>query len=478
MSKDWCPSRWGRLLTRSPHWWIRLEGEQVELGIGERRYQASLKSEQQIQVTPGIIWSRVEMMAKGGLQRLGDGLPNADGALLTSAISKLVAERRKRERTALFNATLALISAWVRAAHDLVDQGEADRRWISHDQQQEVLASRPELAVAGTELKKLFLDQKIHQDLDSPAHRQALSDLHDWGMDWPALWERANESMTTRELVLAKDFMDRVESEPLTEEQARAVICFDNRVQVVASAGSGKTSTMVAKAAYAIHRGFIEPDRIVMLAFNKGAAAELKQRAEQALDRLGMTGVSTEARTFHSLGRAIIGKATGRMLEVPEWTKDAEKGLAKLLELVDQLKDRSEHFRTQWDMFRLVFGRDLPPLGVDSLADGYDSNGRPYISSLKGERVQSMEERIIADWLFYNGVSYQYERAYEFDTVTDTHRQYRPDFYYPDVDAYHEHLALDANGRAPKHFTRYMEDLAWKRDLHARRGWSHARRPG
>ena len=40
-------------------------------------------------------------------------------------------------------------------------------------------------------------------------------------------------------------------------EQARAVVCFDNRVQVVASAGSGKTSTMVAKAAYALHRGLV-----------------------------------------------------------------------------------------------------------------------------------------------------------------------------------------------------------------------------
>ena len=58
---------------------------------------------------------------------------------------------------------------------------------------------------------------------------------------------RTPEAMATRELGLAKPFLDRVESRPLTEEQARAVICFDNRVQVVAAAGSGKTSTMVAR---------------------------------------------------------------------------------------------------------------------------------------------------------------------------------------------------------------------------------------
>jgi DNA helicase-4 len=31
-----------------------------------------------------------------------------------------------------------------------------------------------------------------------------------------------------------------VESKPLTEEQDQVVVCFDNRVQVVALAGSGK----------------------------------------------------------------------------------------------------------------------------------------------------------------------------------------------------------------------------------------------
>ncbi|WP_251277082.1 UvrD-helicase domain-containing protein, partial [Enterobacter hormaechei] len=86
----------------------------------------------------------------------------------------------------------------------------------------------------------------------------------------------------------------------------RAVICFDNRVQVVAAAGSGKTSTMVAKAAYAIDRGFVEPGRIVMLAFNKDAANELEERARRCFDRLGMDDIVVEARTFHALGLAII----------------------------------------------------------------------------------------------------------------------------------------------------------------------------
>ncbi|MEW2884989.1 hypothetical protein, partial [Klebsiella pneumoniae] len=77
--------------------------------------------------------------------------------------------------------------------------------------------------------------------------------------------------------------------------------------------------------------------------------------------------------------------------------------------------------------------RDLPAFGAEMEADGYERDGTPYIRTLQGERVKSLEECVIADWLFYNGVAYDYERRYEFDTATDTHRQYRPDFYYPDA---------------------------------------------
>ena len=44
------------------------------------------------------------------------------------------------------------------------------------------------------------------------------------------------------ELASRRPFFDTIERTPLSDEQARAVVCFDNRVQVLAAAGSGKTS--------------------------------------------------------------------------------------------------------------------------------------------------------------------------------------------------------------------------------------------
>ncbi|MCP8633419.1 hypothetical protein PUR31_02300 [Pseudomonas mosselii] len=48
-----------------------------------------------------------------------------------------------------------------------------------------------------------------------------------------------------RELDVCSDLLDNVESRELNDEQAKAVVCFDNLVQLIASAGSGNTSTMV-----------------------------------------------------------------------------------------------------------------------------------------------------------------------------------------------------------------------------------------
>lgn len=467
---EWCPSGWGQRMTRSPDWRLRLDGEQVELSIEGRQYRQLLDDRQRVQVIPGVFWARVALQTEGGDTLSVDGLPNGQASRLAAAVQQACFARTTRGRKALFETLLGQIQSWLAEADALTDRGTTGRRWISHEQQQALLAGRPALPLAPAELERLFLDEDVHDDLHAHGHRMALDALHDWQLDWPAVWAEANATMAARERVLARDFLDRVESKPLTEEQARAVICFDNRVQVVAAAGSGKTSTMVAKAAYAIDRGFVEPERIVMLAFNKDAAKELEERAQQSFDRLGMGDTVVEARTFHALGLAIIAKATGRKPDIPEWAVDATLGFNKLAELVDDLKDRSAHFRTQWDMFRLVFGRDLPPFGADMLADGYDRDGMPYIRTLQGERVKSLEECVIADWLFYNGVAYHYERRYEFDTATDTHRQYRPDFYYPDARLYHEHFALDADGQPPKHFPSYSEGMHWKRQQHASRG--------
>ena len=55
--------------------------------------------------------------------------------------------------------------------------------------------------------------------------------------------------------------------------------------------------------------------------------------------------------------------------------------------------------------------------------DSY-SDGRYRFRTAQGEVVKSKEECQIANWLFYRQVRYNYERPYEHETASDTHKQY------------------------------------------------------
>ena len=94
------------------------------------------------------------------------------------------------------------------------------------------------------------------------------------------------------------------------------------------------------------------------------------------------------------------------------------------------------------------------------------------IRSLKGERVKSYEECEIANFLYLNGVAYEYEAPYEHQTATARKRQYKPDFFLPDRGIYIEHFGLDAAGNTAPFVDRekYLGEMEWKRQLHAKHG--------
>ncbi len=467
MAKEWEPSRWGQYLTGSSGWSLRLEYLVLTLTLGGRVHQVNIADEATYRVHAGMFWTDITFHPGQGREVKVDGLPNVQGAVLVQSLNLALTEKRLNEEVALLQSELRKIDMWLEMKAKQERVCLEQRRWFTYEQQQTLLVARPTVDIAAirSRLKKPDVALRL-----GPTGQAIERSLASWEADHHSVWAAFNSDHIERELVASKDLLDRVESKPLTPEQARAVVCFDNRVQVVASAGSGKTSTMVAKAAYAIHRGFVDPQRIVLLAFNKQAAEELKERVAQAFERLGMAEVSVEASTFHALGLRLIGKASGEKPDIPDWATDAAGGVRKLTAIVERLKSESPTFRRQWDLFRFVFGRDLPTFGAPELADVWDAQGRGALVTNRGERVKSLEEVMIANFLFLNGVDYRYESSYPHRTADETHRQYRPDFYYPDLDLFHEHFALDEEGMPPAHFEGYLEGVHWKRKLHAEKG--------
>ena len=123
----------------------------------------------------------------------------------------------------------------------------------------------------------------------------------------PALLQRRNEYYVIKELKTYHTFFDAIEKTPLTDEQRRAVVIFEDRNLLVAAAGSGKSSTLIGKVGYAIKKGLFQPKEILILAFNRDAALELNQRINVRIDPW-LNGQIVKAYTFHQLGTVLVRK--------------------------------------------------------------------------------------------------------------------------------------------------------------------------
>jgi DNA helicase IV len=351
---------------------------------------------------------------------------------------------------------LAAAVAWSRDVNEQLADAQEKQRWFTTEETDRLKAARPEQQL-GQRVRDAGCDTLLTRE------EQFAVQLVDGDLDQQV--EARNERFVEAELDGEARFLETIEKSALTAEQARAVVTFDNRVQLLAAAGSGKTSVMIARAAYAVSRGLVSPDRILLLAFNRNAAAELQGRIEVRFAEAGIDATGVTASTFHRFGLNLIGQATGKKPRPAAWLENGED-VRTVVEIVDQLRDSSETFRYRWDLYRMLFAG--APADLDEgEPDAYDRATRETgYRTFSGTMVKSHGERLIADFLYLNGIAFEYEKPYAIDVASETHAQYRPDFYYPAVDAWHEHWALDREGNPPPDFDGYAEGIRWKRKLH------------
>lgn len=284
---------------------------------------------------------------------------------------------------------------------------------------------------------------------------------------------RANgiASFINIELDRWKVFFDTIESKPLTPEQRLSVVVDEDATLVLAGAGSGKTSVITAKAAYLVKAGIRKPEEILLLAFAKNAAAEMSERVE------ARSGVPIVARTFHALAYDIIGIVEGSKPALAEHATDdlAFTNLIKqiLKDLVHSLSEVSKsiieffaHFlvepKTEWDF--------------KTKHEFYTHMEQQDLRTLQGEKVKSYEELQIANWLYENGVEYEYEPVYEHKVPETGRRDYQPDFRLTESGIYIEHFGVRRQRMADgseKLFTapfvdrdEYLASIEWKRQVH------------
>ena len=313
---------------------------------------------------------------------------------------------------------------------------------------------------------------------------QMLRAILDFLEDPDRLRTEANATFVVNELKRSQELFNQIEARPLTEEQRKAVIVDEDRNLVVAAAGSGKTSVIVAKAGWLLRRGYRRPSELLLLAFARDARKEMEERVRNRLG--GDTAHSITVSTFHSLGLAIIGKVEGRRPALARAVEDERAQIRLLKGIVAELIADRNISETVLAWFREQFAPYRSQHEFKTWGAYWDYIRRYEIRSLKGERVKSFEECEIANFLYLNGVAYEYERVYEHETGTSEKGPYRPDFFLPDADIWIEHFGINAEGKTAAFVPQeeYIESMVWKKALHEKHGttlvetFSHERAAG
>lgn len=109
----------------------------------------------------------------------------------------------------------------------------------------------------------------------------------------------------------------------LSADQLAAATAPRGPTLCVAPAGSGKTTTLVARIAWLVDRG-VPPSAMAAVTFNRRAADELAVRVDEALAPLDVARSAVRIRTFHALGREVL--------------VDAGVDVAKLVDRTDLLR--------------------------------------------------------------------------------------------------------------------------------------------
>ncbi|AQR93104.1 UvrD-helicase domain-containing protein [Clostridium saccharoperbutylacetonicum] len=317
---------------------------------------------------------------------------------------------------------------------------------------------------------------------------EQLTEFKDIFKDINTFIKKCNEEYIEKELNINKELFDNIDGRSLDEQQRRAVLVDEINNLVLAGAGSGKTLTISGKVKYLVDTKNINPEEILLISFTKKAAEEMYTRISEKLH------INVEAKTFHKLGLDIIKKSSETRFDIAEdnllknvidnyFNNNLYKNIEHVTNLINFFgyylnipKDWAE-FKSLGDCLDYYKNIDFETL--KSKCTQY--NAKDYVEELKlnkqtiqGETVKSLEEVMIANYLFLNGINYIYEYKYPFESPDKYRKQYRPDFYLSDYDIYLEHFGITSDNRVPWlskiEEQKYLEGIDWKRGFHNQNG--------
>lgn len=329
------------------------------------------------------------------------------------------------------------------------------RRYIRYPQAQQWLKTHQHLALG---LKRQDIANYVAPEILTAL--QAIQPMLNHGYAYIEQW---NEAYVQQQLTKFQTFFDQVESNPLTDKQRRACVIDERHNLVLAGAGTGKTSTMIGRAGYLLQSGIARPQEILMLAFARKAAGEMEERIQA---KLGVNELTVK--TFHSLGKHIISQVEGIVPSISKMAEDEHLRMRFVDAQIQRLLS-DEQYKSRLVTYFLRFSYPYKSaFRFKSLGEYNQYLLDNELRTLQGELVKSYEECEIANFLYRQGVRYQYEANYQINTSGPDYKTYQPDFFLPDYGIYIEHFAVNEHNQTPPFIEQqsYLEGMDWKRALH------------
>lgn len=262
----------------------------------------------------------------------------------------------------------------------------------------------------------------------------------------------------------------------LDHEQRLACARPENNLLIRARAGSGKTRTLATIATLAMRDEKLDPNQVMILAFNKKAAQEIGERV------CTTSGIAEyrNARTFHSLAYQLADHQ-GRNLVFDDGNlQPSRRKQSRFVERVIHAVLNPAFREKLYEFFRREL-EQIDRIGSALVGEEYLEFRRAMTDfSLGGHNVKSNGEKFIADFLFEHGINFEYEKAWSWQKLDHLQGSpYRPDFSLTanGKDLIWEHWGIDPNdpgAEVPKWWKTctgdYREQIEAKRRYCEQRG--------
>lgn len=278
-----------------------------------------------------------------------------------------------------------------------------------------------------------------------------------------SLVDSQNNRYVKAQMLAQKDYLDTIlrDCDPailLDEDQRRVVLTDEDYTLVVAGAGAGKTTTVAAKVKYLVDKQGVDPKKILVISFTNKAVNELKQRI------IGELHIDCPIATFHSTGNAVIHKHNPDKLNIVDGNK---------LYYVVQDYLRNSILRNESAVNNLILffasyfdapyeGNDLNAFfnhiaksNFTTMRSELDDFKQQIIDTrtkkavtIQSEMMRSHQEVEIANFLYLNGIDYEYEPMYRYD-ILFARKPYTPDFriWQDGREVYLEHFGISEDGK-------------------------------